>query len=161
MDPGMKTTIALYNLRSRHFSNALKGVGREELLRRPTDSVNPMLWIAGHMTVSRCSLARLMGAKDEGPWKDLFSKGAQTTEFENLPDVSEIQAVWSGVSEGLIGRMGKLSESELGSSVAPESFRFADKTLRGVILFRGHHESYHVGQMAYLRKWLGYPGLVG
>ena len=161
MDPSMKTTIALYNLRSHHFSNALKGLGREELLRRPNDSVNPMLWIAGHMTVSRFTLAHLMGAKNEGPWKDLFSRGGQTTELEDLPDLSEIQAVWSAVSEDLIGRMENLGESELSRPVAPESFRFADKTLRGVILFRGHHESYHVGQMAYLRKWLGYPGLVG
>ena len=161
MDPGMETTIALYNLRSRHFSNALKGLGREELLRRPADTVNPMLWIAGHMTVSRCSLAHLMGAKDEGPWKDLFGRGAETTELKDFPDVSEIQAVWSDVSEDLIGRMENLRESELSSPVAPDSLRFADKTLRGVILFRAYHESYHVGQLAYLRKWLGYPGLVG
>jgi hypothetical protein len=26
--------------------------------------------------------------------------------------------------------------------------------------FFAYHEAYHIGQMAYVRKWLGYPGLV-
>jgi hypothetical protein len=36
-----------------------------------------------------------------------------------------------------------------------------DKTQRGAIVFLNYHETYHVGQMAYLRKWLGYSQLVG
>ncbi len=161
MDLGMKTTITLYNLRSIHLLNALKGLEKEELLRRPSDSVNHMLWIAGHMTVSRCSLTYLMGEQVESPWKDLFSRGAKTTEIKNWPDISKIKAVWRDVSEVMIGRMENLTEFELSNSITPELFRFDDKTLRGAILFRGYHESYHIGQIAYLRKWLGYPSLVG
>jgi hypothetical protein len=161
MDPTIRTTVALYNLRSHHFLKALDGLSAEELLRQVVDSVNPMLWIAGHVTASRCDLSQLVGLEYQAPWKDHFGRGAKLIERESWPDVSEIEAAWSEVSEGLMRRFEGLTEGELSANVAPESFRFSDKTLRGMILFRGYHESYHIGQMAYLRKWLGYQGLVG
>jgi uncharacterized damage-inducible protein DinB len=34
-------------------------------------------------------------------------------------------------------------------------------TLAGELAFFAMHDTYHVGQMAYIRKALGYPGLVG
>jgi hypothetical protein len=43
---------------------------------------------------------------------------------------------------------------------SPRSLPIPDKTIRGAINFAAFHESYHVGQMAYIRKWLGFPGLV-
>jgi hypothetical protein len=35
------------------------------------------------------------------------------------------------------------------------------KTVADEIAFFGLHDSYHVGQLAYVRKGLGYPGLAG
>jgi len=44
---------------------------------------------------------------------------------------------------------------------SPVQLPAADGTLRGFIAFLSFHETYHVGQAAYLRKWLGFPGMVG
>jgi hypothetical protein len=38
---------------------------------------------------------------------------------------------------------------------------FLLKSVRGGLVFLAWHDSYHTGQMGYLRKWLGYEGLVG
>jgi uncharacterized damage-inducible protein DinB len=35
------------------------------------------------------------------------------------------------------------------------------KTVADLLAFFALHDSYHTGQMAYLRKALGYPGLAG
>jgi hypothetical protein len=57
-------------------------------------------------------------------------------------------------------RLELLTEEELAK---PASFPVltGDKTKRGAIVFLNYHETYHIGQMAYLRKWLGYSQLVG
>lgn len=37
----------------------------------------------------------------------------------------------------------------------------ADGKVSGIINFLAIHETYHVGQAAYLRCWLGHKGLMG
>jgi uncharacterized damage-inducible protein DinB len=37
----------------------------------------------------------------------------------------------------------------------------ADGTLGGVINFLAYHDTYHTGQVAYLRCWLGHSGVAG
>jgi hypothetical protein len=73
--------------------------------------------------------------------------------------VAEIVRAWDEVS-------GKLSSSLAG---APEEMLAQpvsngitlDGKISGKIAFLSLHESYHVGQMAYLRKWLGHGQTVG
>ena len=36
-----------------------------------------------------------------------------------------------------------------------------DGKLSGLINFMALHETYHVGQAAYVRSWLGHPGVMG
>ena len=59
----------------------------------------------------------------------------------------------------LRARFAQLTEADL-AAPAPRSFPIEDKTMRGAVLFLTYHESYHAGQMAYVRKCLGYPGVV-
>ena len=40
----------------------------------------------------------------------------------------------------------------------PPSF---DGKISGLVAFLAFHEAYHVGQVTYLRKWLGYGQSVG
>jgi uncharacterized damage-inducible protein DinB len=37
----------------------------------------------------------------------------------------------------------------------------ADGTLGGVINFLAYHDTYHTGQVAFLRGWLGHEGVAG
>jgi len=59
-----------------------------------------------------------------------------------------------------MARLKVLTDEEL-SKPAPFPVPAGDKTQRGAIVFLNFHETYHIGQMAYLRKWLGYSQLVG
>ncbi len=52
------------------------------------------------------------------------------------------------------------SEAQL-SAPSPVQLPAVEPTVRGAVAFFGYHEGYHVGQMGYLRKWLGHPSLVG
>ena len=37
----------------------------------------------------------------------------------------------------------------------------ADGKISGVINFLAIHETYHVGQVSYLRSWMGHKGVMG
>ena len=40
-----------------------------------------------------------------------------------------------------------------------QRFPIADPTLRGALDFLLHHEAYHIGQMAFLRRCFGLPAM--
>jgi uncharacterized damage-inducible protein DinB len=63
------------------------------------------------------------------------------------------------VSSRLRSAWAKLTEERLSSPASlpiPGIKTFADE-----LAFFALHDSYHVGQLAYIRKSLGYPGLAG
>jgi hypothetical protein len=42
---------------------------------------------------------------------------------------------------------------------SPQRFPVDDPTFGAAIEFQLHHESYHIGQLALLRKYYGYPAM--
>ena len=43
---------------------------------------------------------------------------------------------------------------------SPEWLRTQDGTLLGALSFAALHEAYHIGQMGFIRKWLGLDPIV-
>jgi hypothetical protein len=161
MDQSIATLVPLFRATSDLLHRGVEGVSREDLLRRPHDDSNPLIWVAGHALTSRSSLARICGAENvENPWSKMFARGASVDSSVSYPEVSEILGLWDGVTEKLMTRLEKLDDEEL-SQPAPFPVPTSDKTKRGAIAFLSFHETYHIGQIAYLRKWLGYSQLVG
>jgi hypothetical protein len=160
MDSALSTVVPLFRANDSLFHHALDGIAREDLLRRPHDNSNPLLWVAGHAMTSRWSLTKISGEDMENQWAKIFGRGATVDSNVTYPEVSDIVSLWDKVTEKLMSRLEVLEDYELSK---PVSFPVptGDKTRRGAIVFLNYHETYHIGQMAYLRKWLGYSQLVG
>jgi hypothetical protein len=160
MDAIISTISSLFHTNDVLFHRALDGIDREHLLQRPHDGSNPLIWIAGHAMTSRCSLTKMIGEDVENPWSELFKRGATIDSNISYPEIQEIVSLWEGITEKLMARLKSLTDEELSK---PSAFPVpaGEKTQRGAIVFLNYHETYHVGQMAYLRKWLGYSQLVG
>ncbi|MGI8785984.1 MAG: DinB family protein [Acidobacteriota bacterium] len=152
--------VQLYGVSSGLYQKAVDGLSRKELLARCGENSNPIIWLAGHLAYSRCGIITLAGAPRELPWIKLFGRGSQVADIENYPDISEILTVWDDVTPALMRRFEELSDAELGAP-APRKFPIEDGSLGGALTFLAYHEAYHVGQMAYIRKWLGHGGMVG
>jgi len=160
MDPTISAISSLFHTNDQLFHRALDGIDREHLLQRPHDGSNPLIWIAGHATTSRASLTKMLGESVENPWSELFKRGATIDSNVSYPEIQEIVSLWEDVTEKLMTRLKALTDEELAQ---PATFPVpaGDKTQRGAIVFLNYHETYHIGQMAYLRKWLGHSQLVG
>jgi uncharacterized damage-inducible protein DinB len=160
MDLAISTIVPLFRTSDQLFHRAVDGIKREDLLRRPHDGSNPLIWVAGHAMTARGSLAKIVGERVENQWSDLFARGAAVDSNDIYPEVTEIISLWDTVTEKLMSGLEQLSDDEL-AQPAPFPIPTGDNTKRGAIVFLNYHETYHIGQMAYLRKWLGYSQLVG
>jgi hypothetical protein len=160
MDPRVALLSEQFTVGTNMFQTAIAGVDGDALWRRPGPHSNPMVWIAGHLTQFRCRAVRAMGGDRPVPWEDLFRTGSTLHQPDAYPRIGEIAALWKDVSGELVDRFGRLTPAELD---APPVFRApsTDGTLAGALVLFAFHEGYHVGQLGYLRKWLGYSSPYG
>ena len=138
---------------------ALEGLTQEELWRRLTPSTNPLLWVGGHIVQTRAMVLQMLGEQADTGWRGLFDRGARIGDSKDYPSGSEVVGVMNEISPRLHGALAGLQDEQLNR---PASLPIPGlKTLTDELAFFALHESYHVGQLAYVRKGLGYPGLAG
>jgi uncharacterized damage-inducible protein DinB len=141
---------------------ALDGLTPDELWKTPTDRSNPMLWIAGHVAQTRAMVLQLLGEPVDTGWGNVFERGAAPATREHAdryPSRDEIVRVMRDLNPRLRARLESLDDASLAKpSTMPVP---GTKTVADLLAFFALHDSYHTGQMAYLRKALGYPGLAG
>ena len=160
MDPQITPSVELYGVSTALAEKAIDGLSCAELRKPAGPHSNPTISILAHLAHTRCSLLRLLGSDRELPWEGRFGRGGAMDDPTQYPERDEILAVWKEATAQLNQRFEELTDEEL-SAEAPRRFPVPDNTLRGAINFLAYHEAYHVGQLAYLRKWLGKEKLVG
>lgn len=139
---------------------AVEEISREHWFRRPGDDSNHLMWVAGHLIVSRQGVLKSLDTEWSFPWSSLFSRGAKLTTPEQYPGVEEIRNAWEDVSNRLLASLSSAS-AEVLAKPAPQGPPTFDGKISGLVAFLAFHETYHVGQVSYLRKWLGYGQSVG
>lgn len=138
---------------------ALDGLTQEELWRAPTSHNNPLLWVAGHLVQTRVTVLGLLGEQVDTGWGDLFQRGARIGDVKQYPSGSEIARVMGEISPRLHAALARQSADQLNRSASLPIPGI--KTLGDELAFFALHDSYHIGQLVYIRKGLGYPGLAG
>lgn len=92
------------------------------------------------------------------PWGELFGRCATLEEGGRYPLVQEIKHVMQRINHKLYERLQALDDEHLAE---PAKDTESGQTLADQIALFSMHDSYHVGQMAYIRQALGYPQIVG
>lgn len=142
------------------YKRALAGLSTEELHRRAGVNSSSMLFVAGHLAGSRCLIAELAGLQCDNPWKRVFRRGSRMRAPSEYPPIGEVVSLWDRVTAILESGLVQISVSKL-AEPCPVDFPFQNKSTLGGIAFLFYHETYHIGQMGFLRKWLGHESLVG
>jgi uncharacterized damage-inducible protein DinB len=141
---------------------ALKDLTNDELWKAPTDRNNAMLWIAGHVVQTRAMILQLLGEAVDTGWGKLFDRGAPAPavgDTERYPSRDEIDKTMREITPRLHAKLASLDDRYLAE---PARLQVpGTKTVADELAFFALHESYHVGQLSYVRKGLGYPGLAG
>lgn len=155
----LKGSMGQYSVNTGLLVKAFADIKDEDVFRRP-EGGNSLHWIAGHVTDSRMFLGELTGLGTKSSWGELFNSGCEIKAPDAYPPLSEVISTWKDIGGKLMARFGEISDEELGESIKPD-FPGQDKTVLGAIAFLSLHESYHVGQLAYIRRLFGYERLTG
>ena len=142
------------------LNKSIAGLTPEEWLRQPGERANHLLWIVGHVIWTRSIILKLLGTEWTRPWLGLFGRGAKLEDATHYPSPAEIAQAWQEMETALNAAFEKATPAAL-SAPAPERIPTLDGKLSGTLAFLAFHESYHAGQAAYLRTWLGHEGVAG
>lgn len=153
------TTIAQFELQASWLLNATEDITEAESNIRAAENLNSVKWITGHLTHTRMTILNLVSGKPEDEhYKKMFGKGSSGITDGSFPSLEMIRKNWIRVSGELKPALLYIEQEKL---YAPPPFQTSipDKTLAGLIAYFAIHESFHIGQIAVLRKLTGKPGM--
>ena len=160
MDPRIAPLADIFRMNTRLFRNCLAGLTDEQAAERPSRSTNNAAYIAAHVVEARSFLLKMLGGTQPSPiWADL-ADARKIDEVRRFPPLAEMLDAWTRVSHGLRDRIAAMTAAELDAAVqSPFPLPVSDPSAIGLLTFFAQHDSYHIGQLAMLRKHAGLPAM--
>ncbi len=149
-----------YRFNTGFLEKSVADLAPREWLKRPSETANHLAWIVGHLVYSRKSLLGRLGTEWNQPWLGLFARGVKLEADAAYPTPETLLSAWRETSKLLTGALESVTEEVL-AQPAPQGPPSADGKWSGRINFLAIHETYHIGQASYLRRWMGHKGLMG
>jgi len=161
LSPRLTVASQNFNTNASFLKQGLAGLNDADWLTRPNDHSNHILWIVGHLAWSRSMVLGRLGDKWTKPWMCLYARGAKCVESQDAPTPAEMMEAWEESCSRLHAALEAASDDMLDAPAPQPGPPSADGRLCGTVNFMALHETYHVGQAAYVRSWLGKPGVMG
>jgi hypothetical protein len=150
-----------FALNTRLFNNVLEGVEDVQGNKRVTEEVNHLQWIAGHITNARYNYCTMLGLDATFEYKELYvdptlpPPGNRVIDPKiKYPSLTKISELWNALAPSFVNALLKVSD-EQAAAVMPFGTPINDDSFIGFFGFLLSHESYHIGQMSLVRKYLG------
>lgn len=144
--------IAQYDLQTSWFLNVLENISDEESNVSFAENLNPIKWVAGHLTDARITINSIIsGDEINADYRKLFGKGTSNEVDNRFPTIEQIKVDWTCISERLKTSLQNLSDEKLVSK-PPFQTSIPDETLLGLIVYFAIHENFHIGQLSVYRK---------
>ena len=160
METSFSNIKGMFKTNTDIINKAIEDVKAEDWFRQPGDDSNHLMWLLGHVVVHRGYVLKMVGADWNASWASLFSRGAERVDAAQYPSIEEMRNAWNQVSDQLKTTINE-STAEVLEKPAPEGPPSFDKKVSGSVAFFAFHDTYHTGQISFLRKWLGYGQTVG
>ena len=141
-------------------NKAVADVAPGDWFRTPGDDSNHLLWVMGHLIVHRAMTLKMLGGQWDSSWAPLFARGAVRVADDQYPPAEEMKSAWQQVSADLVSAVRNAPADLLDKDAATGGPSF-DGKVGGSVALLAFHDTYHAGQVSYLRKWLGYGQTFG
>jgi len=160
METDFKNIRGMYKANTDIVNKAIADVDVEHWFKKPGEDSNHLMWVLGHVVVHRGYALKLLGVDWSTSWTPLFARGAERLADSEYPSMEEMRKAWEEVSIQLSDALRNVSPEML-TGEAPKGPPSFDGKAGGAVAFFAFHDTYHVGQISFLRKWLGYGQTVG
>ena len=160
MNPRVAPLIDLYNLNTNLVNKALDNLSDDVAHKRVNDKGSSLHWIIGHIANSRHYLGGQLNAGTVFENSELYNGGTPLKEPSAYHTIAEIKKIFEDVSGKFMTKLAELTDDDINKKLE-NKLPVKDDTMLGEIAFFSLHESYHVGQLSYIRRQLGMDGLTG
>ena len=149
----IKHLANIFNLNTRLFVNTLAGVTETQSEDRISGHSNSFKWIATHTVWARFNILMFLGKPVANPYPGLFDNFRPFDAADKYPTMEEIKNEWQKASALLKETLASVTEEQLAGD-SPLKSPIGDNTNAGTIAFLAQHESYDIGQLGLLTKYL-------
>jgi len=144
----------IFNLNSRLYLNALAGISEEQAKERMSDHNNPVCWIAAHTVWARYNVCEMLGKPAiKNPYNERFENFKPFDLSVNYGTLAQSKEEWRKVTDLLQKALAEVKEDHLAAE-CPVKFPVGDISFVGAVTFLAQHESYQIGQLAFLKKFI-------
>jgi uncharacterized damage-inducible protein DinB len=154
MDPRLAPLAAILDLNTDLLLNTLEGLSEAESQHRLEGGGNSIAFLAAHLTDTRHFLASRLGHPLPNPLARYLADAKSIDEIRSWATLEQVRAAWLSISSHLQAAFEGLSPPDL-ARTGVHRFPLPDPTVLGLIAFLTQHDSYHVGQAAFVRRQLG------
>jgi hypothetical protein len=140
------------------FLNSLDGMSEEKATERVNGRGNSVSFLAAHMIDARHFIATMLGSPLANPIGNALSNVQNIEDAPAIPALPILTSEWIAVSSHLYHILEGPIPVDL-SQPAPHPFPISDSSILGGIAFLVQHDSFHLGQIAFLRRQLGYEAM--
>lgn len=156
MDARLVPLAMLYQLNTDLLLNCLEGLSDREAQTRLEAGGNSITFLAAHLTDTRHFLVARLEHPLSNPLARYLADVRSIDDIAEWPSVDELRTEWLRISAHLQHVLSELTGEELAE---PNVHRFPveDTSRLGMIAFLVQHDSYHLGQVGFLRRQLGRP----
>lgn len=160
MTDSINTVSTLYNLNAGVLEKCLDGLTAEQFATRPNETTNSIHWILGHIACSRYFVGGMLGLENNFKHNKYFDYGAELKDPSVYPSPEELADSFKDIHGKMIECLKNPPLDKLKEK--PEvDFPGVEQTVLGAVTFMAFHETYHVGQISLVKRFLGHDRLFG
>lgn len=153
----MTGLLAMYDLQTPFFDKVLEDLSDEDAHKRLHPKANHVAWLAGSLVQQRFDIAGLLaGSEHRQAANDLFKDNKGIQDGVTYPSLASFKKDWAFISPICREALVKVTDEKLNSlfEVPGMSFPFFD-----LVTFTLYREANCIGQIALLRRLLGYEAM--
>ena len=158
MDARIIPLAEILRMNTRLFRNCLDGMSEAQSLARPTTYTNSAGYVASHVATSRYYLLTVLGLPTANPLEEFTGKAQRIEDVEVPASLDVIRTAWTAASHLLRDRLESMTGAEL-EALVETRLPLPDKSVLSVVTFLAQHDSFHIGQLSLLRKYVGLPAM--
>jgi len=153
----IKMVISNWEIQNTRLNNLLDSLSDEQLSAETAPGRNTGTYLLGHLTAISDGMLVLMdlGNKLYPELQNIFVDNADKAGLE-FPPIAELKIYWNKVNETLHQHFSNMQPAVwFTRHMAVSAKNFAKEPNRNklnILINRTNHQSYHLGQMAYLKK---------
>src|SRR4051812_4103906 len=158
MEPVLVPLASILDLNTDLLLNSIEELTDSEAQHRFPGGGNSIAFLTAHLSDTRHFLASRLGHPLPNPLARYLADAKSIDDIRTWATLAEMRAAWLAISAHLQTALHLLRADDL---LRPAAHRFPipDSTPLGLIAFLAQHDSYHLGQIAFIRRQLGKPAM--